>query len=161
MQPRGNVTATYLVDLKFQLTKILSFRRAVWIWIVIQGHHNIYCQVSSWVSSLQLYHFATQLEWLLYDVNRPHFSHFISVPCSWMASYAAQVWVEFSREVSDQNCTTWSSITTSLHPFWNHKFSFYLRFFSLYKCFVDPAVSLFVESCKSCFFIFLQFDLFL
>ena len=102
-----------------------------------------------------------KLKWLLYDVNRPHFSHFISVPWSWMASYAAQVWVEFTREISDQNCTTWSSITTSLHPFWNHKFSFYLGFFSLYKCFVDPAVSLFVESCKSCFFIFLQFDLFL
>ena len=23
-----------------------------------------------------------KLKWLLYDVNRPHFSHFISVPCS-------------------------------------------------------------------------------
>ena len=32
---------------------------------------------------------------------------------------AARVWFEITSMISDQNCTTWSSIATSLHPFWN------------------------------------------
>ena len=30
-----------------------------------------------------------------------------------------QVWFEITSMISDQNCTTQSSITTLLHPFWN------------------------------------------
>ena len=33
-----------------------------------------------------------------------------------LKSYA---WFEIKSMISDQNCTTWGSITTLLHPFWN------------------------------------------
>ena len=33
-----------------------------------------------------------------------------------LKSYA---WFEITSMISDQNCTTWDSITTLLHPFWN------------------------------------------
>ena len=33
--------------------------------------------------------------------------------------YTVQVWFEITSMISDQNCTTRSSITTLLHPFWN------------------------------------------
>ena len=33
--------------------------------------------------------------------------------------YTVQVWFEITSMISDQNCTTQSSITTLLHPFWN------------------------------------------
>ena len=33
---------------------------------------------------------------------------------------AAQVWFVITSMISDQNCTTGGSITTLLHPFWNH-----------------------------------------
>ena len=62
------------------------------------------------------------------------------------------VWFEITSMILDQNCTTRSPITPLLHPFWNHKVqSLGHKSLSLYKCFVDPAVSWFVESCKSCF----------
>ena len=35
---------------------------------------------------------------------------------------AARVWFEITSMISDQNCTTQSSITTLLHIFWNHSF---------------------------------------
>ena len=34
---------------------------------------------------------------------------------------AVQVWFEITSMSSDQNLATWSSITTLLEPFWNHK----------------------------------------
>ena len=34
---------------------------------------------------------------------------------------AARVWFEITSMISDQNCTTRSSITTLLHPFWNRR----------------------------------------
>ena len=40
MPLRGNVIAANLADLKFRLTKLLSFRRIKWIWIVIHGYHS-------------------------------------------------------------------------------------------------------------------------
>ena len=78
-----------------------------------------------------------------------------------MASYAGKF--ELSSHVKFQTKIAQHQVQLSLHyiHFEITKFNFYLGLFSLYKCFVDPAVSLFVESCKSCFFIFLQFDLFL
>ena len=33
---------------------------------------------------------------------------------------AAGVQFEITSMISDQNCTTWGSIITLLHPFWNH-----------------------------------------
>ena len=33
----------------------------------------------------------------------------------------ARVWFEITSMISDQNCTTRSSITTLLHPFWNRR----------------------------------------
>ena len=33
--------------------------------------------------------------------------------------HTVQVWFEITSMISDQNCTTRSSITTLLHPFWN------------------------------------------
>ena len=64
--------------------------------------------------------------------------------------YAAQVWFEITNMISDQTCTTQSSITTSLYPFWKRKIQLlvYIRFFSLHKCYVDPAVNFFVKSDK-------------
>ena len=34
--------------------------------------------------------------------------------------HAAQVWFVITSMISDQNCTTGGSVTTLLHPFWNH-----------------------------------------
>ena len=34
---------------------------------------------------------------------------------------AARVRFEITSMISDQNCTTWSSITTLLHPLWNRR----------------------------------------
>ena len=31
-----------------------------------------------------------------------------------------RVWFEIASMISDQNCMAWGSITTLLHPFWNH-----------------------------------------
>ena len=50
--------------------------------------------------------FQTKIAW--HEVQLPlHYTHF-----------------EITSMISDQNCTTRSSITTSLHPFWNHKYDF-------------------------------------
>ena len=43
----------------------------------------------------------------------------------------ARVRFEITSMISDQNCTTRSSITTLLHPFWNHSFFFK-------SVFIDP-----------------------
>ena len=37
----------------------------------------------------------------------------------------ARLRFEITSMISDQNCTTRSSITTLLHPFWNHSFFFF------------------------------------
>ena len=46
---------------------------------------------------------------------------------------AARVWFEITSMISDQNCTTQSSITTLLHLFWNHRVS--LSILTFYFCY--------------------------
>ena len=36
-----------------------------------------------------------------------------------LSEHTAQVWFVITSVISDQNCSTKSSIATSLHPFWN------------------------------------------
>ena len=50
---------------------------------------------------------------------------------------AARVWFEITSMISDQNCTTRGSITTLLHPFWNHPNTGLGQF----KYFIDAVLS--------------------
>ena len=50
-----------------------------------------------------------------------------------------QVWFEITSMISDQNCTTQSSITTLLHPFWNRPNTGFGQF----KYFIDVVLSWF------------------
>ena len=54
----------------------------------------------------------------------------------WLKSYAE---FEITRMISDQNCTTRGSITTLLHPFWNHPNTGLGQF----KYFIDAVLSWF------------------
>ena len=51
--------------------------------------------------------------------------------------HTVQVWFEITSMISDQNCTTQSSITTLLHPFWNHPNTGFGQF----KYFIDAVLS--------------------
>ena len=50
---------------------------------------------------------------------------------------AAWVRFEITNMISDQNCTARGSITTLLHPFWNHSNTGLGQF----KCFIDAVLS--------------------
>ena len=52
---------------------------------------------------------------------------------------AAQVWFVITSMISDQNCTTGGSVTTLLHPFWNHPNTGLGQF----KYFIDAVLSWF------------------
>ena len=47
------------------------------------------------------------------------------------------IWAEIIRVISDQNCTVQGSITTLLHPFWNHPGTGLGQF----KYFIDAVLS--------------------
>ena len=53
--------------------------------------------------------------------------------------HTVQVWFEITSMISDQNCTTQSSITTLLHPFWNRPNTGFGQF----KYFIDAVLSWF------------------
>ena len=53
--------------------------------------------------------------------------------------HTVQVWFEITSMISDQNCTTQSSITTLLHPFWNRPNTGFGQF----KYFIDVVLSWF------------------
>ena len=53
--------------------------------------------------------------------------------------HAAQVWFVITSMISDLNCTTGGSITTLLHPFWNHPNTGLGQF----KYFIDAVLSRF------------------
>ena len=53
--------------------------------------------------------------------------------------HAARVRFEITSMISDQNCTTQGSITTLLHPFWNHPNTGLGQF----KYFIDAVLSWF------------------
>ena len=53
--------------------------------------------------------------------------------------HAARVQFEITSMISDQNCTTWGSITTLLHPFWNRPNTGLGHF----KYFIDAVLSRF------------------
>ena len=53
--------------------------------------------------------------------------------------HTVQVWFEITSMISDQNCTTRSSITTLLHPFWNRP----RTGFGQFKYFINVVLSWF------------------
>ena len=60
---------------------------------------------------------------MIYNGNWTEWSAiWAEIICMISKSNEHAVWVKFeiTSMISDQNCTTWGSITTLLHPFWNH-----------------------------------------
>ena len=90
---------------------------------------------------IKLYHFYQDLviinngNWTEWSAIWAEIIHMISKS----NEHTVQVWFEITSMISDQNCTTQSSITTLLHPFWNRPNTGFGQF----KYFIDVVLSWF------------------
>ena len=129
-----------------------------YLWVFwLMTHQNVW-----FVTSLQLNLFCTELPENYIYLNQLELSIF---SCSW---------AEITSMISDQNCTTWGSITIPVHPFWNRpKYRTWLvqifcwcstdLVWSIYSFWGEKNKSFGNKICKICTwyslsFIFLQFD---